>query len=369
MYDVSSPKSLQSLTKWWKEFSELAPVREGEEEDFCCVVVGNKIDIRADNGQPLGNGSGNGAGITRTKSKWKVSEEEAASFLELLIPRSTSSPTSTVESTRDSEPELSISVTQPPTSLAAENANFESATPSSPPRARSKSESQSISIIITDNRHHAPSSLSPPSRGRGHFPTPHARSRSSTRLGYSVGTKNSLSSVATRESFYHTPSSSFYESARSSPVPFPRDGSSSSPPQDRFGASTRESKGRGRRSASTSSTSSSSALTITQSLFLRSSTSEPAPPEAHSVSQPTVQLSPTLSQPDRRPKLLFTSAKTGEGVAEVFEYVARRVVLKWEWEQRVADEQGWENGEDTIRIGLGGREGWAKRTARSCCTS
>ncbi|KIM78596.1 hypothetical protein PILCRDRAFT_50498, partial [Piloderma croceum F 1598] len=44
MYDVSSPKSLHSLRKWWDEFKERAPVREGEEEDFCCVVVGNKVD-------------------------------------------------------------------------------------------------------------------------------------------------------------------------------------------------------------------------------------------------------------------------------------------------------------------------------------
>ena len=45
MYDVSSPKSLHSLRKWWDEFKQRAPVREGEEEDFCCVVVGNKVDV------------------------------------------------------------------------------------------------------------------------------------------------------------------------------------------------------------------------------------------------------------------------------------------------------------------------------------
>jgi Ras-related protein Rab-7A len=45
MYDVSSPTSLHSLLKWWNEFRETAPVREGDEEDFCCVVVGNKVDV------------------------------------------------------------------------------------------------------------------------------------------------------------------------------------------------------------------------------------------------------------------------------------------------------------------------------------
>ena len=31
--------------------------------------------------------------------------------------------------------------------------------------------------------------------------------------------------------------------------------------------------------------------------------------------------------------MLFTSAKTGEGLAEIFEYTARRVVQKVEWEE------------------------------------
>jgi Ras-related protein Rab-7A len=37
--------------------------------------------------------------------------------------------------------------------------------------------------------------------------------------------------------------------------------------------------------------------------------------------------------PERGPKLFFTSAKTGEGVRDVFEYIARRVVLKWEYDE------------------------------------
>ena len=39
------------------------------------------------------------------------------------------------------------------------------------------------------------------------------------------------------------------------------------------------------------------------------------------------------SRPLRGPKVFFTSAKTGAGVSEVFGYVARRVVMRWEWEE------------------------------------
>ena len=40
-----------------------------------------------------------------------------------------------------------------------------------------------------------------------------------------------------------------------------------------------------------------------------------------------------LTRSPRGPKLFFTSAKTGTGVSEVFAYVARRVVKRWEWEE------------------------------------
>ena len=32
---------------------------------------------------------------------------------------------------------------------------------------------------------------------------------------------------------------------------------------------------------------------------------------------------------------VFTSAKTGTGVSELFGYVARRAVMCWEWEEKV----------------------------------
>jgi hypothetical protein len=39
------------------------------------------------------------------------------------------------------------------------------------------------------------------------------------------------------------------------------------------------------------------------------------------------------TRPLRRPKPLFTTAKIGAGMSHVTVYVARRVVMRWEWEE------------------------------------
>lgn len=57
----------------------------------------------------------------------------------------------------------------------------------------------------------------------------------------------------------------------------------------------------------------------------------------------------TVEPLETRPKLFFTSAKTGEGVADVFEYIARRVVRRWEWEEAAAV-AGEVEASDTIRL-------------------
>jgi Ras-related protein Rab-7A len=83
---------------------------------------------------------------------------------------------------------------------------------------------------------------------------------------------------------------------------------------------------------------------------------------------------------ERRPKLFFTSAKTGEGVKEVFDYIARRVVVKWEWEAREWDEDGeWERREDDmVRVvlrdergngGEGAGDGLRMKVVKGCCNS
>ena len=460
MYDVSSPKSLQSLRKWWDEFRDRAPVREGEEEEFCCVVVGNKIDVGEskyetgavvsgdgdEDGRNLSGDIGGNANVNghvngkaksspiptptptaKAKGKWKVSEQEAFSFLDELIPPRAPSPPlddlstdipaprehqhSLQEETDESNAaRIKMSISLPPDGNSTTQPNQSddnpepihlpvrveeppsppASPPSSPPRMRSKS--TSIAINNGSNNTHA---LSP------HHPSPRStrgpsRSHSTNRLSYG-GTKGSLSSIATRESKYHTPSSSYfdmYESARSSPVPFPARGS----PSDGSGSGSWSasigslgngagmglgigSKVDGRNDSiasrtSKSSLSSSSALTITQSLFARTgnpTTATPTVPTALSPSQEPLPL-PT---PERRPKLFFASAKTGEGVNDVFDYVARRVVVRWEWEAREWDEEGEWDGQDTVEIGLragrgrgrGRKRDLGMKVASECCAS
>lgn len=379
MYDVSSPSSFQSLTKWWNEFRERAPVREGEEEDFCLLVVGNKIDIDS---VPVANTSSNdiGLGGQKPKDRWKVSEEEALSFVEKLVPRShvdegTVTGVPDAQNSIRSQTEPFISISPPsngdttPTSEAGQSDDT------------SSTSTRSKSITITNNTHTDFSSAV-----RRHSPSD-TRGRSHSSVRYSYGTRPSMSSLATRESLYHTPSSSYfdvYESARSSPIPFPGDPSSLS---DGYGSMGRR-VGRGiTRSTprisgspgSTISSRSSAALTITQSLFTRSTTPAPDPPTA----PPSL---PELPKLERRPKVFFTSAKTGEGVSDVFEYVVKRVIVRWEWDARergqYGDEDEWA-GDDVIRVGLNagrgqGRarargdnddSGWKTKIAKRCCES
>ena len=62
-------------------------------------------------------------------------------------------------------------------------------------------------------------------------------------------------------------------------------------------------------------------------MFVRSNgdTRSTTPATAHALSAP--------SPLETGAKLFFTSAKTGEGVSDVFEYVAERVVRRWEYEE------------------------------------
>jgi hypothetical protein len=53
----------------------------------------------------------------------------------------------------------------------------------------------------------------------------------------------------------------------------------------------------------------------------------------HSLSASTMSTSTKPSRPPGGPKVFFTLAKTGAGVSEVFAYVARCVMMRWEWEE------------------------------------
>jgi Ras-related protein Rab-7A len=63
----------------------------------------------------------------------------------------------------------------------------------------------------------------------------------------------------------------------------------------------------------------------------------------------------------------FVSAKTGAGVPELFEYIARRVVERWEWEESGAgSEWGGCGVDDGEGVDLGGGKG-KKKIMGGCC--
>ena len=62
-------------------------------------------------------------------------------------------------------------------------------------------------------------------------------------------------------------------------------------------------------------------------------------------------------EPDRGPKLFFTSAKTGEGVEDVFGYVVKRVVGRWEYEEAMVRFRESSRPHANEAIQLGGGDG------------
>lgn len=71
--------------------------------------------------------------------------------------------------------------------------------------------------------------------------------------------------------------------------------------------------------------------------------------------------------------LFRTSAKTGEGVDELFEYVARRVLWKWAREEEEEEARrrelggGGGRGQEVIRVGADGKERGRKGWRGACC--
>ena len=116
-----------------------------------------------------------------------------------------------------------------------------------------------------------------------------------------------------------------------------------------------------------SSSSISSAPTIPPSLFIRGQAG------TTTATTPELGVSPSNSYVpppplERYPKLFFTSAKTGEGVKDVFEYIARRVVARQEYEEALeARTMHVHDADQSIRLGsVTASEGrWA--AAGSCC--
>jgi Ras-related protein Rab-7A len=134
------------------------------------------------------------------------------------------------------------------------------------------------------------------------------------------GTYNSS---RTGNTIYHTPSSSvdgiaeFHSAASSFHI---NALTSDSEPTSR-------SSSRARRRL-TIDTLSSSSVTITPSLYARGLLRTETLPQ--SPRTPSIRHPPPES-PEKGAKLLFASAKSGEGVYEVFDYIARRTVRRLEW--------------------------------------
>ena len=329
MFDVNAPETMHALTKWWADFCARAPLADADAQDYCVVVVGNKIDM-------VGRSAGTGL----------VSASEALEFLDELVP---SPPAIDVlpPSASDGSPELpyhmptassSIAIPQPGQSGYA----FPARGAGTPPQTSLK-----------------------PRRGTA-TASVRARSRSSSR--FYAGT---MTTTHTTLTVYHTPSSSLFDvfhSARASPEPsiaasLPRSTSEPqvTPPRQRTLTM-----------LSTGSTSSGSAPTITPSLVARERELAAATPTSErplSMDLSAATDAPPLP-PERGPRLFFTSAKTGEGVADVFEYIARRVVQKWaydEWlDARTTHDRETSGTASTIRLESGVR---GKVKLSNCCSS
>lgn len=332
MFDVNQPQSLGALTKWWDDFRDKAPVPDELVDEFCCVLVGNKIDVAQ------------AAGAEGMRNA--VSEAQAREFIHTLVPHPQTPPSPSID-------------LAPPDVPGFEEELEEEMMYDYPSYADGEPRTMTDSIDISGGAR----------RGRMSR-TSRSQSRSTLfRGGATIGT------VTTMHSIYHTPSSSLFdtfESALSSPAftalsaPLSRSPSHSPLRGSNTGiAALREP----RRIPSTSSMS--SAPTITPSLFVRgyghgnAATTTATTPESgvHSMRPP----------PERYPRLFFTSAKTGDGVRDVFEYIARRVVVRQEYEEALEARtmHVQEAGARTSIVHLSGappdrRGGWTARGG-SCC--
>ena len=311
MFDVNQPQTLDALTKWWDDFRDKAPVPDDRVDEFCVIVVGNKIDVAQS------------AGAEGARNA--VSEAEAREFIQAIVPHPSTPPSPSIDLLpsdahgyhENSGEELFL--------------EFDQDDPDTP-------HTLSDSIEIR------------PQARRGRIAS-RSHSRSTTFHG-----SGTISTVTTMHSIYHTPSSSLYdtfESALSSPA-FTALTASRSPSASPL----RDSAVVPRRMPSTSSMS--SAPTITPSLFVRghAATTTATTPESSCAVRPP---------PERYPRLFFTSAKTGEGVREVFEYVARRVVTLQEYEEAL-EARTMHVQEASVRLSIAPGER-PRGIGASCCGS
>jgi Ras-related protein Rab-7A len=337
---------MRALDRWWSEFCACAPLSEEETEEYCLVVVGNKTDLA-----PSSKGRA-------------VSEGAALSFIDELVPPS-GSPSSSLATPEDEGDCMPKHVLDGVPSgsdgevIAHDNGILDSDT-GSPVDIILVDEAHSTvadadNCVSADREHSMPAFVIPPRtpsidlHSHHHKHPAKARSRASQ---FSLAPFGTVSSNHTGFTTFHTPGSSFsdghepYHSALSSPLTRSRSPSTSPPFHNQRSYRVL--------SASAMSTSTSIAPTITPARY------------ANDNNLPTL-VQTKLPRPPRGPKLFFTSAKTGSGVSEVFDYVARRVVMRWEWEEAHTSASNLVGNYSTVHLGHALTE--EKRAFLSACCS
>jgi len=314
VYDVNKPETLQGLRRWWNEFKDRAPVMDEEAEDYCCVVVGNKMDLST---SPAADETSSSDNVVPA-----ILRSEAESFIRELIPAAAEQDFDHVNGDLISHESLELNG-GPDDAL-----DVPEEVPEFPLSAPIPQSPRTQSILI--NRMSSSSSQAHPNTQI------HEIASTSLDRSHHFGT---MTSTRSRATIYHTPSSSFHDeftSAPSTPEPssFEESEAAFSPPRE--DSSHRQAR------RMTSLSSSSSAPTITPSLFQRtraasSAAITPPTPEHLQGSGRLYRTSSFPPKPERGPKVFLASAKTGEGIAPVFEYISKRVTMRNDYLSAIED--------------------------------
>jgi Ras-related protein Rab-7A len=365
---------LDSLTKWWDEFRSRAPVEEGKEAEFPVAVVGNKVDLI--DGRETGTWkrkhrrmSSNGSMMTDDV----ISQEQARAFLSDLIPL----PDEDYTSSRGSHRAPANGDITPNTGHGANGGPFTDS---------SKQVSQSLASVRPAMQSSSNPSPIPSYRQRQQSIQDGESSRATSRSRYAYGNGTV---TTTAMSIYHTASSSLIDSGPPTPSRLGRDNilngrvfwdpeveqaiaansegvvgegeiildsgyktvSPAGTPNVNGASASAAGSGKlldiplgaSGRQRHASSSSDGSVQTITQGKVGSTTVSSAATHDESSKISTTQESDRTtanggtakqkISKPPVGPGLFFASAKTGEGLSEVFEWIGERVARNWEWEE------------------------------------
>ncbi|KAF9075989.1 P-loop containing nucleoside triphosphate hydrolase protein [Rhodocollybia butyracea] len=347
-FDASNlDETLGALKKWWEEFKVYAPVDEESRNGsrsiatFCVALVGNKVDLIQ------------GEGRVRK-------HEQARRFMDILVP-----PELYEEAELESDEEEEEDILAASQLTARPTAHQMLKTPSPPAKSKFIGHSSSSRSLYTSSSisglsiYHTPSSSV---YGSGSVRTSSPLRRSLDDLAWIGSYPPRLGSIASLESgqasavtltptnwdtFKHDEGNRRTRYASINSV-----SSSVSAAESFYSAfSTRDSSHLSPQ-LSPSGTFHSRVRTRSLSPSPKPNSDLPSRPDSKQISPPTqlhstlvptkLQLqSPKPPKPpklDTGPRLFFASAKSGQGVPEVFEYIAKRVVRRWEWEESVEAE-------------------------------